>query len=232
MKTTELSQNVKQTMSSREIARLTGKRHDHVLRDIRSMFAQLELSPSYGEKVEATGGRPSSVYHLDRDLTDCLLTGYSAKARMAVIKRWRELESSNPSSGFDVPTSLSGALRLAADQAEQIEQQQRQIEQSRPAVEFVDRYVSAESGNKGFRQVAKLLDANERAFREFLRDQRVMYRLGGEWMPYQTHLDAGRFVVKTGVAENEHSFNAAKFTPKGVNWIAGLWAQHELGVAV
>jgi len=103
-------------MSSREIAELTGKRHDHVLRDIRKMFSDLELSPSFGEKTEATGGRPSSVYHLSRDLTDCLLTGYSAKARMKVIRRWRELEDKQ---SHALPQTLPEALRLAADMAEQ-----------------------------------------------------------------------------------------------------------------
>lgn len=124
---------------------------------------------------------------------------------------------------FQVPQSMAEALRLAADQAERIEQQQAAIEQARPSVEFVERYVSADSGNKGFRQVAKLLKANERDLRAFLADHKIMYRLGGEWMPYQNHIDAGRFVVKAGVAENEHAFNTAKFTPKGVNWLTSLW---------
>jgi phage antirepressor YoqD-like protein len=53
-----------------------------------------------------------------------------------------------------------------------------------------------------------------------------MYRLAGEWMPYGNHIEAGRFEVKTGVAENEHAFNAAKFTAKGISWIAGKWAIH------
>ncbi|WP_370558268.1 Rha family transcriptional regulator [Edwardsiella tarda] len=36
------------TMSTREIAELTGKRHDHVLRDARNLLAELQ-SPKVGE---------------------------------------------------------------------------------------------------------------------------------------------------------------------------------------
>ena len=220
-----LSSNTNEpTMSSRMIADLTGKRHDHVLRDIRAMFEQLEVSPNFGEKVEATGGRPSSVYHLNRDYTDCLLTGYSAKARMQVIKRWRELESHS----FDLPdfTNPAIAARAWADEVEQKQAALLQLESAKPAVEFVERYVSADSGSKGFRQVAKLLNANERELRQFLSDEKIMYRLAGEWMPYGNHIEAGRFEVKTGVADNEHAFNVAKFSAKGINWIAGKWAIH------
>lgn len=54
------------TMSSKEIAELTGKRHDHVLRDIDKMFSDLEISNSpflgnapnlknqFGDKIKFT----------------------------------------------------------------------------------------------------------------------------------------------------------------------------------
>lgn len=50
-----------------------------------------------------------------------------------------------------------------------------------------------------------------------------IFLIGGEWIPYQQHIDAGRFEVKTGSSDGGHAFNQAKFTPKGVNWIANLW---------
>lgn len=124
---------------------------------------------------------------------------------------------------FSIPTTLSGALRLAAEQAEQIEQQQALIEQQKPAVEFVGKYVEA-TGSKGFREVCKLLKANETRFRDFLTENQIMYRLAGKLVPYSHHLDAGRFELKTGVAQNEHAYTTSKFTPKGIQWIAGLWA--------
>jgi anti-repressor protein len=128
---------------------------------------------------------------------------------------------------FQIPTTLSGALRLAAEQAEQIEQQAQALALAAPKVEFVDRYVTADSGAKGLREVCKILKANERHFTAFLNARQIMYRLAGGLTPYAPHIDAGRFVVKTGEA-NGRAFSTAKFTPKGVEWIAGEWAKWRL----
>ncbi|QMV32481.1 anti-repressor Ant [Ralstonia phage Claudette] len=135
---------------------------------------------------------------------------------------------SAPAPTFKVPTTLAGALRLAAEQAEAIERQQQLLEEQRPKVEFVERYVDA-GGAFGFRQTAKLLGANENDFRAFLIDKRIMYRLGGVLAPYQQHIDAGRFDIKTGVSTSStHVYAQAKFTPKGVQWVAGLWMAAQL----
>lgn len=85
-----------QRMSSREIAELTGKRHDHVLRDIDNLIAQGAISaPNFGETsfVDASN-RKQREYSLDFDATMTLVTGYNAVLRSKVIKRWRELEQS------------------------------------------------------------------------------------------------------------------------------------------
>jgi Rha family phage regulatory protein len=90
------------TMTSREIAELTGKEHKNVLRDIENMIIDLQedsensnlssgiKSSSY--KVEGQQ-REYPQYELDFDNTMCLVSGYSTKLRMRIIKRWRELEA-------------------------------------------------------------------------------------------------------------------------------------------
>lgn len=87
------SENVARTMSSREIAKLTGKAHKHVLADIRSMLKELEIDwADCSAQYQDSTGRSLPCFELNRELTDTLLTGYSAKMRLAVIRRWRELE--------------------------------------------------------------------------------------------------------------------------------------------
>ncbi len=88
------SENVsRHTMSSREIANVTGKRHANVKRDILAMLKELKADALSFEHIYLDGQNREQVeYLLDREHTDCLLTGYSAPMRMKVIRRWRELE--------------------------------------------------------------------------------------------------------------------------------------------
>jgi prophage antirepressor-like protein len=126
-----------------------------------------------------------------------------------------------------VPQTFAAAPRLAADQQEVIAAQAEQLAAAAPAVEFVERYADS-TGTKGFRQVAKLLKANESQFRDFLIDEKILYRLGRELTPHAQHITAGRFCVKAGTADSGHAYNSARFTPKGVTWVAGEWAKWQL----
>ncbi len=81
------------TMSSREIAELTGKEHRNVARDIRAMLGDLEEDALKFEHIYLDSmNREQIEYLLDRELTETLLTGYSAILRRKVIHRWHELE--------------------------------------------------------------------------------------------------------------------------------------------
>jgi len=42
----------------------------------------------------------------------------------------------------------------------------------------------------------------------------------------QHHVQAGYFSFRTGTGENQHAFSQARFTAKGVKWVASLWAGH------
>lgn len=82
-------------MSSLEIAKLTGKRHADVLRDIRVFLEDLgesterKFASSYGD----TTGRTLPCYELPKRECLGLASGYDAKLRMMIIDRWAELEA-------------------------------------------------------------------------------------------------------------------------------------------
>ena len=101
------------TMSSREIADLTGKRHDHVLRDVENMLQELgETSPQFWGELPDTYNRPQRVAFLPKDLTVALVAGYNVQMRHAIVKRWQELEAKQAK-----PTELSrmDILKLAME---------------------------------------------------------------------------------------------------------------------
>ena len=215
------------TMGTRVIAELCEKEHFHVKRDCEVMFTSLKLDASkFGGIYLDSMNRQQTEYLLDEELTMTLVTGYNIVLRNRVIKRWKELElqASQPSYLIEDP------IKRAEKWIEEAKQKQaaiHQLELAAPKVAFVDKYVAG-NGNKAFRQVTKLLGANERKFRDFLEKEKIMYKLNGEWLAYQNHLDAKRFQNNTGISENNHTFTRSLFTPKGVEWVAGEWAKFNL----
>lgn len=82
------------TMSSREIADLTGKEHFNVLRDIRSTLEDLGIDPA---KFEASyldsQGRQQSEFVLDEELALTVVSGYSTALRNLIVRQWLEMRS-------------------------------------------------------------------------------------------------------------------------------------------
>lgn len=108
-----LSATATNTMTSREIAELTGKEHKNVLRDIDNLLKTLDSNMSRGFSMTYEGD-PSNGYRyfvMDRDSTYCLVSGYDANARMRIIKRWQELEA-NETKPTKVSVSKEERARL------------------------------------------------------------------------------------------------------------------------
>ena len=132
----------KLTMTSREIAELTGKSHNHVMRDIRAMMAELEGSPNLDSVCKSTtyngsNGQSYNQYELDKDTCLTLLLGYDAVARMKVVKRWQELESKvqKPMTQIEV---LLASVQMLADVEKRLvatEQQSKQVQGAVAAIE-------------------------------------------------------------------------------------------------
>ena len=154
----------------------------------------------------------------------CLMAmSYSYELQAKVFDRMTELEAQQTPK---VPQTYAQALLEAGRLAQLAEEQAQKLALAAPKVAFVDKYVQA-TGLFTFREVAKLLKANEARFREFLIDSKVMYYLGKKLTAYKNHEDAGRFAVKTDTAKNGHDYRQTFFTPKGVHWVAGQWAKHQ-----
>lgn len=83
------------TMTSVEIAEMTGKAHRNVLRDIRNMVEELnalKTEPVSEEVYKDAKGESRVMYRLDRKHTFILVAGYSARLRAKCYDHIQALE--------------------------------------------------------------------------------------------------------------------------------------------
>lgn len=89
---TKLPDNL--TMSSREIAELTGKEHKNVLADIRKMLEDIgKTSAEFSADLPDAYGRMQTAFTLPKRETLILVSSYNTELRAKIIDRWQELEA-------------------------------------------------------------------------------------------------------------------------------------------
>lgn len=224
----------KGTMTSLEIADVTGRNHKDVMRSIREMedawakvngrkFALVEYKDAKGEM------RP--CYSLNK--TECLYiaTKFNDEARAKLVLRWEELETKERSK-YQVPQSFAEALMLAAKQQEQIEDQQRQLEanskeivelngaiaEMEPKVTYVD-MILASKETVTTTQIAQDYGQSAKSFNVILRNFGVQHKVGGQWVLYAKHLPFGYVQSDTFPIVHKNGTNGTvmhtKWTQKG-----------------
>lgn len=208
------------TMSSREIADLVESRHDSVKRTIERLQDKglIQLTPMV--EVKNHLGQVVTEYQLIKRDTYVVVAQLSPEFTARLVDRWQELENQQMP---QIPQTLSEALRLAADQAEQIEKQNLLLEQQRPKVEFVQRYVEVGT-TKSLRETAKILKMPERTMIDCLVGDGLLFRQSGNLLPYQKYHAKGLFDVKTGTTEHGHNYTQTRVTSKGIEYIASRYA--------
>lgn len=233
------------TMTSREIAELTGKAHGNVMRDIRAMMDALEqdsnLNPGWKSTTyTASTGQTYQQYELDKDTTLTLLLGYDPVARMKVVKRWRELERmvDQPK----IPQTMPEALRLAAEALEQRDRlaienkaQAEALAEAQPKVKGFD-LITAGEKSITIRETAKLLGVKETRLTAWLHEHGWTYRLNGRWVAKQEHIQGGRLIYKEAKYTDEktgHEVYApyCHITPKGLAKLARVFGAGEIQLA-
>ena len=202
---------VKSTMSSLEIAELTGKRHDAILRDIRNLLSQGVAAHNFVEtSYKDKSNKSNPCYNLTKKGCLILASGYNAKLREKIIDRWEELETEKRNGCYQVPNSFSEALLLAAKQQEQIEQQQKQIEQKQatieaqtselkkqaPKVEYYDNTLQSVNTLTAT-QVAKERGMDAEKLNRKLKEAGIIYRQSGQWIVKQPYASWGLHKTRT-----------------------------------
>lgn len=212
------------TMSSREIAELTGKQHRNVKRDIESMLRELKKDVLSFERIYFDSmNRQQTEFHLDRELTEILITGYNIPLRAAVIRRLHELEAGQQ---VQVPQTLPEALRLAADLAEQNNSLRLVVQEQAPKVLALERIADAR-GTLCLTDAAKHLGVQRKVLLAWMRENRWIYRREGaaHWLGYQPRLQSGLLEHRVTVLGTEEDgaqrlASQVRVTPKGLTVLA------------
>lgn len=210
-----------QTMSSVEIAKLTGKEHKNVLADTRNMLNDLGKAAADFSATAIVDGpngskREIEVFNLPKRETLILVSGYNIAMRAKIIDRWQDLEAKQQ---FAIPNTLSGALMLAAKQAEQIEKQGALIEQQKSAVEFHGTVCDAINAQT-VEEVAKVLGTGRNRLFDWLRTRKIFK---SDNLPYQDFIDRQYFRVTerayTDKKGEAHTYTRTLVTGKGLAYI-------------
>ena len=201
------SQNVsRHTMSSREIAELTGSTHDNVLKTVRALVAKGVVSSNDTPYVHPQNGQVYREFLLSQRDTLVVVSGYSVELRARIIDRWQELES-RVVGQLEIPTSFAEALRLAADQAEQNQILQQVIAKQAPKVEALHRLAKSQ-GDVCITTAAQLLGVRPTRLFAWMNQNRWIHRrtTHSSWVAYQPRLNSGWLkhkLVKVGGGEGE-----------------------------
>jgi len=104
------------TMSSREIAKLTGKRHDNVMRDATNMLVELydvRDALRFEDNYLDSRNRKQTQLLLPKRETLILVSGYSVELRARIIDRWMELEEQQAK-------TQAGPITVTAKKSQQV----------------------------------------------------------------------------------------------------------------
>ncbi|ARK23601.1 hypothetical protein SporoP37_02105 [Sporosarcina sp. P37] len=186
-------------MTSLDIAEIVGKKHSHVMRDIRKEIDELgpEFNQSIFGLVEYTDkkGENRPCYSFGKDGAMQLALKYDAKTRYKVIKRIEELENKQPE--FNLPTNFKEALYMLAESVDENDQLKQQIEDNREKVVLANAVTANDEGML-IEAAAKYMRQNgvnigrDRLFKWLRGQGYLVSRKGREWnIPTQKSLNQG-----------------------------------------
>lgn len=208
------------TMSSLEIAELTGKRHDTVKLSIERLFEKgvIACPPITVVQKEVNNRNYNTeafVFKGEQGKLDSItvVAQLCPEFTAALVKRWYELESQMPQlPNFNNPAE---AARAWADEVEAKQLAQEQLQIAAPKVQYFDmvadvnNYMNATTVGQKFGMSANVLNKHLEALGVYNRAIK-RGRVFQQWF-----VDKGLGVMK----KTENGYNQSRFTNKGEQWV-------------
>jgi phage regulator Rha-like protein len=210
----------RQTMSSLEIAELTGKPHNDVMKAIRAMepswekVSQGKFSLSSRKVQQPNGGvREYPCYELTK--TECLYvaTKFNDEARAKLVIRWEELEKKSRDGMIALPNftdpaeaAMAWAKEYREKKVQAIENKSLQIENKRLENENIELVAENQElrNDRNYleiimrsrkmmtiSQIAQDYGMSGKAMNQKLADMGIQYKCNDQWILYARYKDCG-----------------------------------------
>lgn len=219
--------------SSKDVAAYFGKRHDHVIRDVRQLHCSNDFKlRNFGEfKINDLTGETTSHFEMTKDGFTFLAMGFTGETagrfKEAFIARFNAMEAGlrsmvDPMKVLSDPAQMRTLLLGYAEKQIALE---GQIEEMRPQVQALDRIANSD-GSLCVTDAAKTLQVQPKALFMFLRSHHWIYSRAGssQEVAYQDKLASGLLEHKTTTVTrsdgSEKTVTQVRVTSKGLTRLA------------
>jgi len=213
----------KQTMSSIEIAKLTGKEHPKVTADIRRILDEAGIDASGFTLTQKYGNNNERiVFNLPYRETQLVISGYSVPHRLVIIDRWQELESKQV---LNLPDFTNPVIAARA-WADQLEKTQLALESNKvkDTLIIASNEASIKAGEVLVREFCKsndMIDIGQNMFFDWMKEQNLIMP---SREPYQKYVNLGYFRWKPSIEEFGGKIrHQLMITPRGKIFLAAKY---------
>lgn len=209
-------------LDSRIVARMIGKKHKHLMRDIRQYIndfgqspkldpAQFFIKSSYVDKNDRIRPR-FLISKMGCEFIANKLTGKKGNqftAQYVSVFNTMKQEINSPQAvlhrlqaEWNIPKTYGGALQLAANQ-------QKQLDKQRPKVEYFDKMMRNQ-GLETATEISKLYGWSAQHLNKELAKRHVIFKRGRKWIMYQKYADKG-YTQYEPYPYDDHKTNQRRF---------------------
>ncbi|WP_310636012.1 phage antirepressor KilAC domain-containing protein [Delftia acidovorans] len=197
-------------------------RHDHFMAKVPKVLG-IEGLPNFRDTyIHPQNGQTYQCFRFPKREACLMAMSYSYELQAKVFDRMTALEAQHPT----VPQTFAQALRLAAEQQEEIERQQLALEQAKPKLVYADTMMNAD-GTVLVRDAAKTIGVPVRKLETALREKGVI-------LP--NNAPAAEYVSKGYFKEALHPYktntrgvqvsSVARVTGKGLEFLRRFAERH------
>ncbi|MCT7833002.1 MAG: phage regulatory protein/antirepressor Ant [Lactobacillus crispatus] len=219
-------------LDSRDVAKMIGKEHKNLMRDIRTYIKDIEESSNLSSRqffipstYTSKQGKVLPNYLLTKQGCEFVANKMTGKKGNQFTAQYVSLfnqmkQQIEIPSKFNIPKTLPEALRLAADQAEQLAKQ-------KPKVDYFD----SQMRNPGLMTTTEIAkDYGWSA--KTLNKRHIIFKQGKHWVLYQKYADKGYTQYEPYDYQKNNGqhgvHNNLKWTQKGKKFIYDLLAKDDI----